>query len=416
MPSTGPSVSAAGGAPLAVAGPALPAASPMRPLEAGARLDVLRSVDELRFLRAEWAALESRALEPNPFFGPGFLLPLLEARGSLEGLAVLICRDAADGELLGLLPTLPGRLGPRGILRTRRAALSPAQPHGFLATPLLREDRAETALDGLLDAVDRGLGGARLLELVGHAADGAFADLLAQRLEARRQPALELDGWTRRLFRRRASDEAYLAEALGAKHRAELRRQRRQLERRGRLVLRRLAPDEPVASWVRSYLELEAAGWKGRSGTALALHPGDRAFFEAMCRTLHGAGMLAFDALELDSRPIAIACSLRASAAVDAPEFVFKITYDEAFARQSPGMQLQLALVTERHGPGASPAWVDSCAAPGDTLYRQIWLDERRLGHVLIASRRPPWPFVSSLLALAQRLRQRRRRSVPGSP
>lgn len=167
---------------------------------------------------------------------------------------------------------------------------------------------------------------------------------------------------------------------------------------------------------MRSYLELEAAGWKGRSGTALALHPGDRAFFAEMCRTLHAAGMLAFDALELDGRPIAIACSLRASAAADAPEFVFKIAYDETLARQSPGMQLQLALVMERHGPGPCPAWVDSCAAPTDSLYRQIWLDERRLGHVLLASRRPPWTSVLRLAALAQRLRQRWRRSASSSP
>lgn len=381
---------------------------------AGARCVVLRALQELRQARAAWASLEARSLEPNPFYGPGFLLPLLERRGPFPGLSVLVVRDEQD-ELIALLPTLAGAIGPGRLLRTLRAAYAPDQPHGFLGTPLLREDRAAEALDALLDGIDRGLGGARLLELVGHADDGPFARLLGQRIDARDQPSLALTGWTRRLFVRRGSAEAFVAEALGPRHRGELRRQRRRLERLGTLRLRRLAAAEAVGPWVEAYLGLEAAGWKGRQGTALARDEADRAFFADLCQGLHAAGMLAFDALQLDGRPIAMACSLRASRASDAPEFVFKIAYDETLGRQSPGMQLQLDLIAERHGAGPAPAWVDSCAGPTDSFYRQIWLDERRLGHVLVASRRPPWPTVLRALTLARQLRRRWRRAAPAA-
>ncbi len=383
-----------------------------RSVDRGA-VEVLCSLDRLRAVAAAWAELEARALEPNPFFGPGFLLPLLEARGWLPGLRVLLCRDAG-GALLVFLPVIRGGLGPGSSVPTLRSAYTPAQPHGFLGTPLVRSDRAAEALDLLLDALDRGLPGCRLLELFGHAADGPFAELLERRLAARRQPFLVLPGWSRRLFRRRPSAEAYLAEALGARHRAELRRQRRQLERLGTPRLRRLAAGEPVAPWVEAHLELEAAGWKGRSGTALACDPADRAFFATMCEVLHAANRLAFDALELDGRPIAITCSLRADPSPRAAEFVFKIAYDERLARQSPGMQLQLALLSERHAVDDAPAWVDSCAAPSDSFYRQIWLDERRLGHLLIAARRPPWPALLAALALARWLRERWRAGRAG--
>lgn len=382
------------------------------PVDRGS-VEVVRSLAELHAVAGAWTELEARALEPNPFFGPGFLLPLLDARGWLAGLRVLLCRDS-DGELLALLPVTRAGLGPGSAVPTLRSAYTPAQPHGFLGTPLVRSDRAGDALDRLLDLLDRGRPGGGLLELFGYAADGPFAELLDRRLAARRQPFLLLPGWSRRLFRRRASAEAYLAEALGARHRAELRRQRRQLERLGTPRLRRIGPGEPVAPWVEAYLALEASGWKGRSGTALACEPADRAFFAAMCETLHTANRLAFDALELDGRPIAISCSLRADPSPRAAEFVFKIAYDERLARQSPGMQLQLALLSERHAIEDAPAWVDSCAAPTDSFYRQIWLDERRLGHVLIAARRPPWPTVLAASALARRLRERWRAARAG--
>lgn len=384
--------------------PAAPAAS--RPLTDAARVEIVRSLAALAAVLPEWTLLEAQALEPNPFFGPGFFLPLLEERGWLAGLSVLLVRGES-GELLGFLPVMRRGSGPRELLPTLRTAYAPDQPHGFLGTPLLRADRARTALEGLLAALDRGLLGGRLLELLGHAADGPLAELLEECLSARRQPFLELAGWSRRLFRPRASGDGYLAEALGAKHRSELRRQRRQLEKQGSLTLRQLAADEPVGPWVEAFLQLEAAGWKGRSGTALALDPAERAFFAAMCERLHDRGMLAFDALELDGRPIALACSLRAPPGPGSPEFVFKITYDETLARQSPGTQLQLGLIAARHGSATAPAWVDSCAAPADSFYRQIWLDERRLGHLLIAPRRPPWPAMLAALGGLWRMRER---------
>lgn len=374
------------------------------------RLEVLTATDDLRAIAAGWHELAVRALEPNPFFAADFLLAQLERRGPLTSLRLLVVRRA-DGTLAGLLPVLPAALAPARAIRTLRTAYTPAQPHGLLGTPLVDAEQVEPTLDVLLDGLDRGLGAGRLLELIGHTEDGPFARILEARLRARRQPYLVLKPWERRLFRCAGSAEDYLARALGARHRSELRRQRRQLERQGALQLRRLAPGEDVRPWVRAYLELEAAGWKGRSGTALARDAGDRAFFEAMCERMHARGLLAFDALELEGRPIAMACSLKGSPDQDACEYVFKITYDERFARQSPGMQLQLALLEQRHGPGPRPRWVDSCAAPTDSFYTQLWLDRRRLGHLLIGPRRQPWPAVLEAIRLARRLRDRWRAS-----
>jgi CelD/BcsL family acetyltransferase involved in cellulose biosynthesis len=100
-----------------------------------------------------------------------------------------------------------------------------------------------------------------------------------------------------------------------------------------------------------------------------------------------------------------MACLLR-EAAFGGGAFVFKIAYDETFRRQSPGMQLLLEQLREIHAPASPIGWVDSCASPRDTLYSQLWLDRRQLGHVLVG----PRSLAGRMLVMAARGVDRLRR------
>jgi CelD/BcsL family acetyltransferase involved in cellulose biosynthesis len=375
-------------------------------------VELLTAAASLRGLVDAWLLLASAALEPNPFFHPGFFLPLVEELGWPTGAAVIVARER-DGTLLALLPVVAARGGPRRIVSVIRSAYNPTPVHSLLATPLLDRERAPEAVDAILDALDRRILPGVLLELVGHAIDGPFGRLLEDRLAERGQPSLVLPGLSRPLLRPRGSGAAYLDAALGGRHRRELARQRRHLERQGALRLVANGPGEPVGLWSERFLALEAAGWKGNAGTALANDPRDRRFFERACRELAPHGALSFAALELDGRPIAMACLLR-EAASGGGAFVFKIAYDETFRRQSPGMQLLLEQLREIHEPASPIGWVDSCASPRDTLYSQLWLDRRQLGHLLVG----PRSLAGRMLVMAARrvdhLRQRARgRSDP---
>lgn len=368
-------------------------------------VELLTNAASLRALLDAWLVLAGAALEPNPFFHPGFFLPLVEGLGWPAGSAVIAARER-DGALIALLPVLAAREGPGHLIPVLRTAYNPNPVHGLLGTPLLHGDRAADALDAILDALDRRALPGRLLELVGHATDGPFGRLLETRLTGRSQPSLALPGLSRPLLRARQSAEGYLDQALGGRHRRELGRQRRQLERQGALRFVLSRPDETLEPWIERFLTLEAAGWKGKAGTALASHPGDRRFFERACHELARSGSLSFTALELDRRPIAMACLLR-EAAPGGGAFVFKIAYEEEFRRQSPGMQLLLELVREVHEPDPAIGWVDSCASPRDTLYSQLWLDRRQLGHRLIGPRTLAGRL---LVATASRIARLRRR------
>ncbi|MCS6878721.1 MAG: GNAT family N-acetyltransferase [Geminicoccaceae bacterium] len=357
----------------------------------------------LRAVREPWQDLADAALEPNPFFHPGFFLPLLEELGWPPGMMVLLVWHE-DRTLAALVPLILRRSGPAGSFAALRSVFLPVPMHVLLATPLLARERAPGAVDALLDTLDERRLPARVVELLGHAEDGPFAALLDERLSTRGQPSTRFAGIARPLLRPAASAELYLEAALGGRHRRELARQRRRLEQHGNLALVRWRSEEPLGPWIERFLGLEAAGWKGRAGTAMACDPRQRRFFERACHALARSGALEFLALELAGRPIAMACLLR-EAKPRGGAFVFKIAYDENYRRHSPGMQLLLEQLRRVHEADSPLGWIDSCASPRDTLYAQLWLDRRRLGHRLLAPRSLAGKLLISAVRAARSLR-----------
>ena len=75
----------------------------------------------------------------------------------------------------------------------------------------------------------------------------------------------------------RDADELLL-EALGGKKLKELRRQRHRLAEHGAVRFDVARSPQDVASALEAFLKLEASGWKGERGTALAQVEGDAAF------------------------------------------------------------------------------------------------------------------------------------------
>ncbi|HTP93398.1 MAG TPA: GNAT family N-acetyltransferase, partial [Xanthobacteraceae bacterium] len=102
-------------------------------------------------------------------------------------------------------------------------------------------------------------------------------------------------------------------------------------------------------------------------------------------------------------RPIAAAITLRS---VDTAWF-WKIAYDEAFARYSPGVMLTVAL-TEELAEDPTLARADSCATADHPMIDHIWREQLALCDRLIALR-PTAPFM-----LARRAESLRRAAVVG--
>src|SRR5262245_3447440 len=195
----------------------------------------------------EWRALAARALEPNVFYEPAFALPAAALFGRNLG-AMLVW--SSDNRLLGFFPARIER--PYGL-----AVLTGwTHPYGPLGTPLVDRDDGAAVIAAWLDHVrdDETLPGLAMLPLVPD--DGPFALALGAIL-SRRQLASALMGRHRRAMLAAGDDRVgYVEQAVGAKKRKELRRQRHRLADMGTLKIDATTSAAGVVDALRNFLDL----------------------------------------------------------------------------------------------------------------------------------------------------------------
>ena len=308
-----------------------------------------------------WRDLCDDAAEPNPFYAPEFVLPAWSTL-SLRGCGLRVVLDGR--EWIACLP-----------IQARRAAgaaiIGLTHGYSFLSTPLVRRGCVEAGVRGLVARRRRGPAPAVSLTRAG--GDGPVAGALAAVVaEAGLAPV-----WERRAERAAARP---LRGGPAPRHRDLERRRRRMQE----------ALDGPVtvedrsasAAAVGEFLALEAAGWKGREGTALAGRPGDRAFFVAMSAGFAERGLLRLWTLTAAGRTAAMACELRAGDAV----FGFKTCHDETLRRYSPGTQLLSDLV-DRFRSDDRLTLYDSCSDPDAKGINDLYGGRREIVSLAAAPR-----------------------------
>src|SRR5262249_20391930 len=132
---------------------------------------------------------------------------------------------------------------------------------------------------------------------------GPFANALTAVL-ARRHAASATFGHHRRaLLAAGALRTGYVERALGGKKRKELRRQRNRLADAGSLNIAVATQPSEVGGALADFLTLEAAGWKGRAGTAAGKSESIRRFMESALRDLSQHGKAQIDRLCVAGRP-----------------------------------------------------------------------------------------------------------------
>jgi hypothetical protein len=123
------------------------------------------------------------------------------------------------------------------------------------------------------------------------------------------------------------------------------RRRRNSLRRSGRRFGEAFTLELQVSSSAHSrenqrnfdaFLELEAAGWKGREGTAIRKRVGNEEYFRVIVEEASRLGMVRWISLLADGRIAAMNLAIQTGRTIWVP----KTTYDEAFARHSPGSEL----------------------------------------------------------------------------
>lgn len=333
----------------------------------------VRVVDPLALseeLATAWDRLADDASEPNPFAERWCLQSALHLLDPERHARLVIVRDGSAGQVIGVMPLAPATRYGRLPLRHVTGWSHPNQFHG---APLVRAGMENLFWSILLGWCDASGWAHTLVHVPRLTEDGPLHRALVDVARVRGSEAEVVHREERALLESNLSPEAYWDEAVRAKKRKELRRQANRLAEQGAISFRRWQAGDPLEPWVDAFLDLEARGWKGKAGSALASHGETEAWFRAILAGAAEAGKLDMRSLDLDGRPLAMLINFLCPPG----GFSFKTAFDEDYARFSPGVLLQqhnLDLLDDDR-----IAWVDSCAAPGHPMIDSVWRERRHL-------------------------------------
>jgi CelD/BcsL family acetyltransferase involved in cellulose biosynthesis len=371
---------------------------------------VTRSEDELRPWLAQWEQLATGAAEPNVFYEPWMLLPAMRhlAAGIQLRMLLVLASDSSgpshEPELCGVFPLEFRRICRAGMTVCRTWKYS----HCFYCTPLLKQEYAADCLRTLLDWLATDREGAAVMQFNHVAGEGLFHQALVDCLFERQSAYLVSDCHTRALLRCAPDAEAYLHGALSGETKREHARRFRRLGEAGHVEFAQLGPGDDMQAWVARFLELEAAGWKGKLGTALASTDSDRNFIQEVVAGAFARDRLLAPALVLDGRPIAQRIAFTAAPGA----FSFKTAYAEEFAKRCPGALLEIENIRRVH---ALPQirWMDSCTRPDNPLMNRLWMHRRTIQSVAVATGKTPGGLAVTAMPLLQMLKRLISRPTP---
>ncbi len=359
-----------------------------------------RRIDELdeRDLQA-WTALESRAIEPNAYLSPHFVLPALRHLDAGMRPVLAWIEERGSRTLMGV-----------GVFRRSPGTRSFPWPHlsaylschSFLGGLLLDAEQ----IDGAVAALMRGLGGLSIsqgLVLPKTDCDGPLAQALARHLEPRGLPMLKLGPQERAMLDMSACGEDMLRDLLGKKIN-EVNRCRRRLAEMGELSWHCFGQDGPLPeAAIENFLHLEHQGWKGESGTSVRSVPAEEAFFREMVARFDAEGRALFTELHLNGRAIASTCNFISGTM----GFAFKVGWDPELRKFGPGMLNEIEFI--RQGRERCPQLtMFESGASSDSFISKLWPGRRHLGALLVPGSR----LASSAMLAAERLRESRRRQA----
>lgn len=350
-------------------------------------------------MTARYTALSARSPEPNPHFAPGAVQAAAETLVPPGDIVILVA-ERPDGSWAGLWAFRRVR-----SLRTGGVAV--------LQTPVL--PLYEVLSSPILDRHDGAQALAAILSFIARSPD-LPARIMAQNLPLEGPTHLALEGiisahsgrctpferWQRGVTLPRPGEnlDAAITRALGTS-RKKRQSQRRALEKLGPLTFVQHRNAAAVAA-LEGFLALEAAGWKGKAGTALASNPQDAAWVRALIAHLAAHDAVCIAALMVGDRPAAMGLLIDQ----DGVALFLKTAYDEALRKYSPGLHLETevtraALASDRMvrfdcggGDGVDPA-------------AHLWAERRLMGHVFMALDGNP---LSRLPILAMKARSGLRR------
>jgi len=337
-----------------------------------------RELSELQPIAGEWGELAARALEPNVFYEPAFLLAAAPVFARDAG-AMLVWSGGVPRRLLGFFPARRQR---RRYGIDLPILLGLTHPYGPLGVPLVEREAAEPVIAAWLAKLAADQSTPALLLLPSLPPNGPFAAALEAIVRRAHIPTADFNRHQRALLAPSGERALYVEQTLGQHQHKELRRHWRRLSETGAVLFTVAKEPAAVAAALEDFFALEAAGWKGRAGTASADHDELRSFTRAAVIGLAAEGKTCLNRILVDGSAIAAAIVLRSGRQA----WFWKIAFDESFARFSPGVMLSVALTDELLEEPTIER-TDSCASADHPMIDHLWRERLAMGDRLVAVR-----------------------------
>ncbi len=323
-----------------------------------------------------WSDLAGQASEPNIFYEHWFLRPAL-AQFELHPdlcLFLLWASEPGHSQLLGLLPIGPAeRFGRWPVPHVQNWM----HHNCFLGTPLVRKGFEQLFWEQLLVALDQS-NWPGFLHINGMTIGGPLDRAMRMVCGKQKRRCDLVHSEARALLQSHLDSDAYFQENVRGKKRKELRRQAKRLDELGDVTYSQYSGAAGLDQWIDEFLRLEKTGWKGLGGSALDSSEQTREFFRNALIGAAEAGQLERHDIRLEGTPLAMLVNFQSGRG----SFSFKTAFDEAFARFSPGVLLQLENLKILENPSID--WMDSCAAEDHPMIDSIWSGRRHIGRFSI--------------------------------
>ena len=317
-------------------------------------------------LAAPWSDLVQRA-SPNPFMNPAGLMAAEATDFAIVRVLLAWNVDDEPCRLVGAWALQWRRVG--GLL----PAILQALPHdyAFQSTPVVDPHYIDQVIPAFLNAIEQNPGLPNAVTLRSFDGESQAYTALKAALVGTGGELVEVKRFARPV----------VTQAFGVKRSGSTRKKLRQdwnrLSALGEVEIVNDRSPEGVAAAFEIFLALEAASWKGAEGTAVACDPFDAAFTRRMVQELAARGDASVAVLQVDGRPIAAQVLMYCGATA----YTWKIGYDAAFGKFSPGALLVDRITEELFAAGIQA--IDSCSAE-NTFMSQLWSGRRTMVDMVI--------------------------------
>ncbi len=339
-------------------------------------------------LISAWAELEARAIVPNAFLSPYFVLPAIQYLVPDEDtFGVFVEKETAG------IPNLVGV----ALFKARKPTRSFPLPHlmlfesihSYLSGFLLDREYASEARSMIYSYLAQKKHQWHGIYINNAPAEGLFTEEASQIASEFGMNWIKYSSWQRAtLYLKNINRQSVSPPSKHALK--DYQRHLRNLQAAGRFEWILMRGDESFDKSIDEFIRLEHMGWKGEKGTSLSSNPNHLRFFQEMAKGFNQAGRIFFTEIRLDDTCISSTSNLISGHA----GFGFKMGWDTQYARYSPGTVNVTKIMEQGKEFLHDLEYIDSSTTP-ESYVAKIWPDRRnlvegiyslsRLGHAVLA-------------------------------